>query len=423
MRHSKDLNDPVSRLLLDANGNPIPHLANCITVLSPLESFFAYNDLKHSTVLVAAPPWHRPEEAGETIPVWGDHQITQAQLWVQNKGLGVSIDTTARALEMLARRRTFNPLKDYLMALKWDGEGRNDTWLSVFLNAEDSDYTRAVGGRFLIGAVARALDPGCKMDYMLVLEGGQGEHKSTVAQVLGGDFYLDGVGSDGKLDRDAILAMSGYWIVELAEVDEALRHNNAPRMKAFLSRQVDSYRPPYGRCMLRAKRQCVFIGTTNCHVYLHDRAGNRRYLPVRVWTKPGRVREVKSLGRVRDQLWAEAVVRYKAEERYWFEGEAETETLEEQQEARSIPHIADQYIEEYCRESWGWRSPVTVPDIFNYLVTPISRQYLVQQGNLMVQIPLKLRMLGYIPGTQRRDPNRPCGPDGRRSRVVPWERP
>lgn len=401
MRHSISVSsiDATPRLLLDANGNPIPHLANCITVLSPLESFFAYNDLKHSTVLVAHPPWHKPEEDGEEIPAWDDHQITQAQLWVQRKNLGVSHDTTARAAEVLARQRTFHPVGDYLSGLKWDGCKRLDTWLGVYLDAEESDYTSAVGSRFLIGAVARAMEPGCKMDYMLTLEGSQGDFKSTAAQILGGEYYCDGLGSEGKLDRDAILAMAGYWIVELSEVDEALRHNNASRMKAFLSRQVDSYRPPYGRCTMQAKRQCVFIGTTNHDLYLRDPTGNRRFLPVRVWTKPGRVRNANSLTYVRDQLWAEAVSRYRAGDRHWFEGAAETAMLEEEQNARCIPHAADACIEEFCQVGTDWRSPVSISEVADYIAG--NRPYLAQQGNLMKQIPLQLRNLGYTNARRR----------------------
>jgi len=420
MHHVKSTSGPAS-LLLDANGNPIPHLANCVTVLSPLESFFAYNDLKHSTILVAEPPWHKPMEDEEGIPVWDDNQITQAQLWVQRKGLGVSHDTTARAAEVLARERTFHPVRDYLSGLKWDGGKKLDTWLSIYLDAEESDYTSAVGSRFLLGAVARAFDPGCKMDYMLTLEGSQGDFKSTVAQILGGEWYIDGLGSEGKLDRDACLAMAGYWIVELSEVDEALRHSNASRMKAFLSRQVDTYRPPYGRSMMQAKRQCVFIGTTNHDLYLRDPTGNRRYLPVRVWTKTGRVRSADCLTYVRDQLWAEAVTRYRAGERHWFEGAAETAMLEEEQEARCIPHMADMSIEEYCRVGEGWRSPVEISEIFDYIVAPGNRPYLAQQGNLMKQIPLQLRNLGYS-NARHRDPNRERGADGARRQVRLWWR-
>jgi len=419
MHHVKSASGPAP-LLLDANGNPIPHLANCVTVLSPLESFFAYNDLKHATVLVAEPPWHKDKGEGDALR-WDDSQIMAAQMWVQRKGLPVGFDVVARAVEVLARERTFHPVRDYLGGLKWDGNQRLDTWLSVYLDAEENDYTSAVGGRFLVGAVARVFEPGCKMDYMLVLEGDQGDFKSSVAQILGGEFYIDGLGSEGKLNRDAILSMAGYWIVEIGEVDEALRHNNASRVKTFLSRQVDSYRPPYGRSMVQAKRQCVFIGTTNHDVYLHDPTGNRRFLPVRVWTKPGRVRNANSLTYVRDQILAEAVARYRDGERHWFEGVAETAMLAREQNARCIPHAAAADIEQYCKAGAEWRSPVAISEVFDYIVGPCGRSYLAQQGNLMKQIPIELRKLGYT-NAQHRDPNCEREASGGRGRVRLWWR-
>lgn len=416
--HSRKASTDSTPLLCDANGNPIPHLANCVEVMLPLESFFAYNELKHSTVLVADPPWC-PDAAGGEPPAWDDGQIMAAQMWCQKKGLAVSFDVTARAAEILARRRSFHPVRDYLGGLKWDKCRRLDNWLTMCLDAEDSQYTSLVGNRFLVGAVARIYDPGCKMDYMLVLEGDQGDYKSSAAQLLGGEFYIDGVGSEGKLDRDAILAMAGYWIVEIGEVDEALRHNNAGRVKTFLSRQVDSYRPPYGRSMVQAKRQCVFIGTTNHDVYLRDPSGNRRFLPVRVWTKPAQKRSIQSLSYMRDQIWAEAVVHYRKGERHWFEGATELAMLAEEQGARCIPHAADAAIEEYCHPGEDWRNPVALSDVADYIAG--NRPYLVQQGNLMKHIPIRLRKLGYV-NSVHRGPNRPREADGTRGRVHLWWR-
>jgi predicted P-loop ATPase len=403
LRRPGDRPEGHDRLKKDANGNPYPHLFNALILLEPLEAFFTYNELKRQTEFIAAPPWHHPETDGEGIPPYDDYQITSLQLWLQHRALPVNPDVAARAAEHTARRRSYHPVRNWLNSLSWDGNERLDTWLSTYLDAEDNDYTRAVGRKFLLGAVARAMEPGCKMDSLLVLEADQGDHKSTACQILGGEWYMDGLGSENKLDRDACMAMGMSWIVELAEIDEHIRGGANSRLKNFISRQVDTYKPPYGRALLRVPRSCVFIGTTNCDAYLRDPTGNRRYLPVRCWTKRGCRRDARPLARVRERLFAEAVLRYRAGDRWWFEDQAECAMAAEEQGYRLISHAADSAIEQYLRQGDAWASPVAVADIHHYI--SVNFDYLLKQGlHLNKHIPARLHALGYQPSPQRRDP-------------------
>lgn len=215
-------------------------------------------------------------------------------------------------LAAAAERNTYDPIAEYLRSLKWDGEKRIDTWLTHYLNTPDTLYTRAVGRKWLIGAVARALKPGCKMDTVLILEGEQGLKKSTALATLAGPGNF----SDTPIDigsKDGRLALQGVWIIELAEL-ESLRKSESTRTKAFFSQQEDKYRPPFGRHDIIVPRRCVFAGSVNLgsQGYLQDETGNRRFWPVECSSI-----DLPALRRDRDQIWAEATQAFDAGEEWW----------------------------------------------------------------------------------------------------------
>jgi putative DNA primase/helicase len=225
----------------------------------------------------------------------------------------------------IASENAFNPLQGYLNGLEWDGIERIDTWLVANLGAEDIPFVRVVGRKFLISAVARALHPGCKVDTMLVLEGNQGIGKSMTLQALGEPWVLEEL-SDMK-SKDCKQDIQGHWLVEVSELD-AMKRNEVETVKAFIAKQVDTFRPSYGRFSKQHPRQCVLVGTTNSNAYLRDHTGNRRFWPV----KCGRT-DLDALRRDRDQLWAEALTAYREGEHWWLES-AETELAREEQAKR-----------------------------------------------------------------------------------------
>jgi putative DNA primase/helicase len=188
-------------------------------------------------------------------------------------------------------------------------------------------YLRSVGSKWLIAAVARIYRPGCKADYVIIFEGPQGIGKSTCCRILAGDgWFADEIADLGT--KDSAQDLRGKWIVELAEV-AALRRGEIERVKAFVSRNVDHYRPSYGRRSMDFPRQCVFAGTTNADAYLADETGNRRFWPVKVTGL-----QLDALVRDRDQLWAEAVSRFRAGESWWLDQEVEAFAAEEQEQRR-----------------------------------------------------------------------------------------
>lgn len=75
------------------------------------------------------------------------------------------------------------------------------------------------------------------------------------------------------------MQLHGLWCVELAELD-ALKHSDGARLKAFMTRTNDRYRPPFGRSVVDVPRQRVFAGTANEDEYLRDPTGGRRFWPV-----------------------------------------------------------------------------------------------------------------------------------------------
>lgn len=211
--------------------------------------------------------------------------------------------------------RQYDPLKDYLNGLVWDGTPRITNILREKCNATQQSefYTQGVSRKFFISAAARGLNPGTQVDTMLVLQGEGGTGKTSFIRSLGGPFV-----SEMTLnihDKDALMAITGNWLVEQAEMS-TMRKAEEEAFRSFITRMTDNFRPPYGRTLEEFPRRCVFVGTSNSDQMLKDVEGQRRYWPVRC----GEI-DWQWLAANRDQLWAEAVVAYKAGEVHFFSRE------------------------------------------------------------------------------------------------------
>lgn len=296
----------------------------------------AFDEFAGRIVTTSPPPWHELDAPAELAAgPWTDADTARAVHWfARNQVLGLSpISVTAKVVDaaviVAAEANKVHPVRGYLRALRWDGEPRLETFAARYLGATDTAYHRAVAACFLVGAVARVMRPGCKLDTCTVLEGDQGTGKSTALAILGGEWFADSRIAIGE--KDGLQALRGVWIAELGEL-AALRKADVETTKAYLSSRVDRYRPSYGRHEIEVPRQTVFAATTNAASYLHDETGARRFPAIRT----GRI-ALGALARDRDQIWAEAVRRFDEGAPWWLSGEL-AETAAEEAEARFVRH-------------------------------------------------------------------------------------
>lgn len=262
---------------------------------------------------------------------WQEEDDFKLGLWLaDNIGLFIrSSVLIAEGMKAAAQEKRFHPVKDWLESLVHDGTPRLCDWLVDYVGVNRTPYAELVGYYFLIGMVARIYRPGCKMDCMPIFEGTQGKGKSTVLSVLGGEWYADTPFVMG--DKDSFLALRGKWLYEIGELD-SFNRSEVTRAKVFISSATDSYRAPYDRIPKDWPRQCVFFGTTNETEYFKDSTGNRRYWPL---LSSGEI-DTPGLMLVREQLFAEAVMLFKEEEK-WHPSREEQETLfTPEQEDREI---------------------------------------------------------------------------------------
>lgn len=287
-------------------------------------------DMFADVVLVrGTPPMDRFADAP---PQWRDIDDTLLQFWIEREfDVTISLDAIMRAVQAAAAAVAYHPVRDYLESLTWDGNKRLDTWLMHAFDVDPTPFAQTVGSKWAISAVARIYEPGCKVDHVLVLEGDPGMLKSSAALALCGEpaWFLDELAEMGT--KDAAEQIDGRWIVELGELD-TINRSEVSAIKAFLSRQVDRYRPAFGRHVVYQPRQCVFIGTVNpgANGYLRDETGNRRFWPVAC----RRAANIDWVRAHRDQLWAEAVARYKGREKWYLDDAEMRRAAEAEQLAR-----------------------------------------------------------------------------------------
>lgn len=215
----------------------------------------------------------------------------------------------SQVIKHLAAEYCVNPLRIYLKAKVWDGTKRIDTWLPQYMGTVDNEYTRAIGRKWLISAVARAMDPGCQADHMLIFEGSQGVGKSRAARILGGQFYTEYSGNIKTGQKDMVHVIIGKMIVEMSEL-ATIRKADIESLKAMLTTCIDDARLSYERDAKAYPRTCVFLGTTNevNRAYIADATGARRFWPARVGVEKPVDNEM--LAQDVEQLWAEAVNAY-----------------------------------------------------------------------------------------------------------------
>ena len=264
--------------------------------------------------------------------------------------------TLLDANDIAVSQNCFHPVRDYLSSLRWDGVERLDALIVDYLGAEDTPLTRAMTRKHFTAAVARVMLPGIKYDYVLTLIGPEGTGKSTLIRKMAKDtWFTDSLTSiEG---REAMEQLRGKWLAEMGELTNYKR-STSEAYKAFLSKQDDSYRPAYGRKTETYRRQCVFFATTNENTFLKGDTGNRRFWVIECGADlPGKNVFEDLEGEV-DQLWAEAVVRFKAHETLYLDPAMEAEARARQEEHNEIPSderagIIAEFIHKTLPATWS----------------------------------------------------------------------
>ena len=243
---------------------------------------------------------------------------------------------------LLAKKKSVHPIKFFLESRVWDGEKRLDVWLSKTTGAEQNIYIQDAGRKLLCASVARIYEPGCKFDHMLILEGKQRTFKSTLIEILGGEWY-----STINMIEDvktAVDVMRGKWFLEMEEL-AAMRRADVEHAKAFVSRKTDRVRLSYGRRAEDFKRQSVIIGTLNPigdNQYFRDMSGNTRFWPV---VCEGKI-DIGWAKENRDQLFAEAMQVWK-EENLFLDSKEAMQLAEAEQEKRQMADAWEELIEDW----------------------------------------------------------------------------
>ncbi|WP_128426306.1 virulence-associated E family protein [Gudongella oleilytica] len=337
------------RLELEKNGKIKDTLSNISTILryDPALQPIVFNQFKNLIDVISELPWPQVK------PGWSDTDLACAKLYFE-RSYGIWSPTKFKdaLLGVVSVERLYHPIKNYLSTLKWDGVERLDTLLIDYLGADDTPYVRAVTRKTLVAAVARIYRPGTKFDSILVLNGSQGIGKSTLFSRLGGPWYSDSLSISDMKDKTAPEKLQGYWILELGEL-AGIKKMDVETVKSFITRTDDKYRQSYGVSVESHPRSCIIVGTTNSDGgFLRDITGNRRFWPVRVM---GHGKHYAwELSEV-DQIWAEAIERYKAHEELFLKGALAEEAVTQQRDAMESDDregLVAEYLEVMLPDGW-----------------------------------------------------------------------
>jgi len=342
-------NDWQTSLELLKSGEIKDSLSNIILILRHDNNLkgIAYNQHSNCIDVKGALPWKQVKSG------WSDSDIAGAKAYLDSVYHIWSPGKFKDALLAVAAERAYHPIKEYFEALpEWDRVERLDTLLICYLGADDNFYTRAVIRKTLCAAVARIYQPGIKFDHILVLNGPQGIGKSTFFARLGGRWFSDSLTISDMRDKTASEKLQGYLILELGEL-AGIKKLDVETVKSFVSRNDDKYRPSYGTIVESHPRQCIIVGSTNSESgFLRDITGNRRFWPVRVGGKSAK--KAWELTEI-DQVWAEAIVRYRTGEELFLKGtEAQMAYMEQADAIESDDRegLVRDYLEKLLPEDW-----------------------------------------------------------------------
>lgn len=373
-------------LATNGKGKVLQTTANMIVAIKHDEELagrFWYDTMAYTRMVTCPLPWDARE--GERAIADEDYVGLVAYL-EHNYGLTAK-ERIIDACQFVCRENERNPVVEWLDSLKWDGERRVGSLIVWALGADANEYNRAVERLFMLGAVSRAYDPGCKFDYMPVLMGAQGIGKSKYVSLLAHvpAWYCDNFNT---IDGDAAVEkLRGLWIAEMAELLATKKTKEVEAIKSFITSTKDTIRPKYARETVQRLRVCVFIGTTNDHDFLTDSTGNRRFLPVECnATKCNTWMFGDEAEHYVEQMWAETVQIWKMEHPELVLSEELTETAKELQDAHTEEHPVVALAQKVAEEKLPIKSKEA------YIGTPDERLCVRE---VFLELPDDIRHTGF----------------------------
>lgn len=309
----------------------------------PALTLLTYNEVTQAIEPTGDLPWRPLTPATRAWDSAGDRAMLALHL-ERTVRLRVPENRLEQMIIAAAFSRRVSPVADYLNSLEWDGTARLETCLP---GVRVTDFTRLVARKSLIAAVARALDPGVKWDHSLILYGGEGLGKSLWIERMSKGWTAE----LGDLkSKDTLQIVARTWIA-VADEGHSLKKADSNVMKAFMTRQRDTYRAPYDRYAQDHPRRCVVWGSTNEETFLRREAGNRRFLIVECGPY-----DIDALTpEYVDQVWAEAVFLYRKGERLWLddvESEQAVEAREIFTEENPLTGLIGAYLDMPVPQNW-----------------------------------------------------------------------
>ena len=307
------------------------------------------NELADSMEIIGEVPWDHPGKH------WRDADDAQVLVYIESKyNVHFGKETYMTAIQKVSDDRKYHPIKKYFEGLpKWDGTKRVDTLLIDYFGADDNEYVRAIMRKILVAAYKRIMEPGIKFDNILCLNTKQGSGKSTFINKLGGEWYNDSLALNDMDDKTAAEKLQGYWIIEIGEL-AGMKRADVDKVKAFISRQNDRYRPAYGMRATPHPRQCVFFATTNSESgFLRDITGNRRFWVVKA-SGEGSKKAWDMTQEEVDQIWAE-VITYASTEPLYLSYKLEELANYEQNQAMEVDEregMVNKYLNALVPDDW-----------------------------------------------------------------------
>ena len=337
----------------DKKGGNVANTENILTILNEdprIAGKLWHDDFSSYDFADDGLPWRRISKA------WSDKDDANLRVYIDRLYGIRGKELISDALDHVFCNHRRHPVREYLDSLRWDGVERLDTLIASYIGAEDNELNRAMTRKIFTAAVRRVYEPGCKFDYCLILSGGEGIGKSTFLKIMGGDWFSDSIiTTEGK---EGMESLRQAWVIELAEL-ASIKRSDVEQVKNFLSKQEDIYRAAYGKRTNHYPRQCVFFGTTNEVSFLKGDTGNRRFwvIPVDAGLRKIDGDLFERLKADRDQLWAEAVVRYRQGEKLYLDAEQEAEARSRQCDYNvdvddPVPGLLDEYLAMRLPADW-----------------------------------------------------------------------